>query len=104
LRSTLCEEDIVNRRSYNIIHSSDIFRDAFTCKRNAQRVSIASSADNLLEDSLGSITGVNVDGLIFDKIRIKHTRNDFSKEGNGFLMELLGISNVAEGDFIERIF
>lgn len=65
---------------------------------------IATSADNLLEDTLSSISGIGVDGLIGDEIGIEQAGNDFSEEGDRFLMEFLRVANVAEGDLIKGVF
>lgn len=65
---------------------------------------IATSADNLLEDTLSSISGISVDGLIGDEIGIEQAGNNFSEEGDRFLMEFLRVANVAEGDLIKGVF
>jgi hypothetical protein len=66
-------------------------------------MSIATSADDLVEHSSSPISGVNVDCLIRDKIRIEYAGNDLSEESNGSLMELLRITNIAKGDLVEGI-
>lgn len=66
-------------------------------------MSIAASTDDLIKDSSGSIAGVRINGLVADKVGIEHAGDDFSEEGDGFLVELLRVSDIAEGDFVEGV-
>jgi hypothetical protein len=66
-------------------------------------VGIATSTDNLLQNSLGSIPGIRIDCLIVNEIWIEDAGDNLSEEGDGFLMELLRVADIAEGNFIEGI-
>jgi hypothetical protein len=67
-------------------------------------VGVATSADNLLEDALSSISGISIDGLIGDEVRIEQAGDNFSEEGDRFLVEFLRVAYVAEGDLIKGVF
>ena len=66
-------------------------------------MSIAACTDDFIKDSSGSIASIRIDGLVADKIGIENARDDFSEEGDRFLVELLRVSDIAEGDFVEGV-
>lgn len=66
-------------------------------------MSITSRADYLSQNLFCAVSSVDVDGLVVDELRVYHTRDHLSVESNGFLVELLRIADVTEGNLIERI-
>ena len=66
-------------------------------------MSIASRADNLVEDALSTVPSVDIDLTIIKKIRVCHAGDDLSEESDGLLVEFLRIADVAEGDRVERV-
>ncbi len=64
---------------------------------------IAACADNFIQDSFGSSTGIWIDGLIVDEVGVDETGGDLTEESDGFLVELLGVADIAEGDLVERV-
>lgn len=103
LGGSFSKDDLINRRRGDVVHLGDVFSYALASERDTERVSIAPCADNLIQDSLSSISGIDIDGLIANEVGIENTRNDLSEESYWFLMELLRIPNVAECDLIERV-
>ena len=103
LRGSFSKDDLIDGRRSDVVHLSDVLSHAFTSERDTKRVSVAACTDNLVEDSLSSISGIDIDGLIANEVRIENTRNDLSEESYWFLMELLRIPNVTECDLIERV-
>lgn len=103
LGGSFSQEDLFDFGLRDIIHPGDVLNNTLPHKGNSQRVSIAACTDDLIKDSFGSFASIGINGLIADKFRIEDARDDFSEEGDRFLMELLRVSDIAEGDFIEGI-
>ncbi|MCB0369400.1 MAG: hypothetical protein KDD45_08100, partial [Bdellovibrionales bacterium] len=59
---------------------------------------ITSRTSDFFKDKLSSRSSIWIDGLVIDKVRIGHTRNDLSEEGKWFLFKLLWVSNITKGD------
>ena len=103
LRSPLSENDVLYAWSRNFVIFCDVPSNILADGMDAQRVGIASSTDNLIKDALGTLSSVDVDQLVIDKIGICHTGNHLPEESDGFLVELLRVTDVAEGHRVERI-
>ena len=97
LRSPFGENDVLYAWNRDFVIFCDVPGNVLTDGMDAQRVGIASSTDNLIENALGTLSSVNVDQLVIDKIGICHTRDHLSEESDGFLVELLRVADVAEG-------
>ena len=103
LRSSFCQDDLVSTWGRYFIVFRNVSCNVLSDWMDAQRVSIASWADNLVKDTLCSVSSVNIDLIIGEKIGVCHTGDDFSEESDGLLMEFLRISNVTEGDRVKWI-
>lgn len=72
LGGTFREEDVFNFGLRDVIHASYVLADTLSHKRNAQGMSVTTSADNFVQDSLGTSPGIRIDGFVTDKIGIEH--------------------------------
>ena len=104
LRSTFSKEDIINWWSLYIVFSADIISNSPSDWRDTQRMSVATSTDNLIEIFLSSFWSIRIDSWISNQIRIEYTWKDFSIESDWLLFELLWVTNVTKCDLIEWIF
>ena len=66
-------------------------------------MSVTASTDNFIQESIGPRPSIRVDGFVTDKVGIEHAWDDLPIKGDGFLMELLGVADIAEGDLIEGV-
>lgn len=64
---------------------------------------VATCANDLGEVEVGPFGCIGVDALHGDEFRVEHAGEDLPVEGDGFLVEFLGVANVAEGDFAEGV-
>lgn len=103
LGGSFSEKDLLDFRLCDIIHPGDVLDNTLPYKRKSQRVSIAACADDFIKDPSGSFASINIYGLIGNEFRIEDTGNNLSEEGDRFLVELLRVSDIAEGDFVEGI-
>lgn len=103
LRGSLSKEDLLYFWLLDIIHPGNELDNTFPYLGNSQRVSIATCADDFIKDSFGSFASIDINGLIVNQFRIENAGNNLSEEGDRFLMELLRVSDIAEGNFIEGI-
>lgn len=103
LGGSFSKEDLLDFRLWDIIHPGDVLDDTLPYKWNTERVSIAACADDFIKDCSGSFASIGIYCLIANQFRIENTGNNFSEEGDRFLMELLRVSDIAEGNFIEGI-
>jgi hypothetical protein len=103
LRSSLGQNDFLNLGCWDFIFSGDVSCNVLSNRLNTQGVSVTSSTDNLIKNAFCTISGVNVDLIIIEEIRINDARNDFSEESNRLLVEFLRVTNIAESYLIERI-
>lgn len=103
LGGSFSKEDLFDFWLRDIIHPGDVLDNAFPHKWNTQRVSIAACTDDLIKNPSGPFASIDINGLVADKFGIEDARYDFSEEGDRFLVELLRVSDIAEGDFIEGI-
>lgn len=67
-------------------------------------MSVATSTNDLIEIALCSFGCIWVDSRHSYEIRIEHAGEHLSIECNGFLVEFLGVSNIAKSDLVEGIF
>ena len=103
LRSPLGENDVLYAWSRYFVIFGDVPGNVLPDGMDAQRVGITSSTYYLFEDALGTLSCVDVDQLVIDKIGVCHTGDNLPEESDGLLVELLRVADVAEGDRVERI-
>lgn len=72
LGGTFCEEDVFNLGLGDVIHASYVLTHTLSHKRNSQRMGVTASADNFIQDSLGTTPSIRIDGFVTDKIGIEH--------------------------------
>lgn len=103
MRSSLAQDDVICTWLRNMIFVGNELGNIFSNRVNAQGRRVASSATDFLEDDLGPLPGISIDGLILNEIGADNTRENFSWESQGLLVELVRVSDAAVGDFIEWI-
>ena len=104
LRSAFCKEDIIDWRGFNTIFSRNVISNGFSDRWNAQRMSVTACTNNFLKILIGSFGGVNIDAWVSNETWVQHARQHLSIKCDWLLLELLGVPNVTECDFIKRIF
>ena len=57
----------------------------------------------VIEDALCPFGDIWIETLVFEKACVEKAGQDLSIEGDGFLSESLGVSNIAVGDFAEGV-
>lgn len=104
LRGSFSEENVIDWRGFNIILTTDVIGNGFSDRGDTEWVSVATCTDDLFKIFGSSFGGIWIDGTISDQAWVENTWKDFTVESDGFLFELLWVSDVAEGDFVEWVF
>lgn len=103
LRSSFSQDDLISIWSWYFVISCNISCNVLSDWVDTQRVSIASWANDLIQDTFSTVSSIDIDLIIIEKIRVCHTGDDLSEESNGFLMEFLRIADVTKGDWVKGI-
>lgn len=104
LRGSFSEENVIDWRGGDIVFPTDVIGNGSSDWGDTQWVCVAASTDDLFKIFGSTFGGIGIDGTISDQTWIEYAWEDLTVEGDGFLFELLWVSNVAEGDFVEWVF
>jgi len=92
------------RVAWEAIASSDELGDVLANERVAFAEGVGASEEASLKQTLGTGDGIRSKSLrsLLHQLRVLHEGADLPDEGDGLLLELLGVANVAIGDIVKR--
>ena len=86
-----------------MIFVSNKLGNIFSNRIDAKWGRIASRTANFVQNELSPFPGIDIDGVVLNEIWADDTREDFSWESQGLLVELVGVADAAVGDLIEWV-